>query len=74
MEIRVVVVPNSRTAAVTKISDSSYRVKVNARAVEGRANARLLEILAEYFYIPKSHVRIVKGLSNRNKVVEIQKA
>ena len=71
MEINVVVVPNSRVAAVTKVDGSNYKVKVNARAIEGKANERLVEILSEYFNVPRSHVRITKGTGSRNKSVQI---
>ena len=72
MEIRVRVTPNAKLPSVTKLGDSDYRVKVDARPVEGKANARLVEILADHFGAPKSHVVILKGSSGRNKVVEVR--
>jgi uncharacterized protein YggU (UPF0235/DUF167 family) len=71
MKINVIVTPNSRVPAVIKVGDNNYKVKVNARAAEGRANARLIEILSDYLDTPKSRIRILKGLSSRNKLVEI---
>jgi len=72
MEIKVTATPNAKFPAVVKINESNYKVKVNARAAEGKANARLVEILAEYFNVSKSHIRILKGANSRNKVVEIR--
>jgi uncharacterized protein YggU (UPF0235/DUF167 family) len=41
--------------------------------MEGKANARLREILAKYFSVPKSSIQILKGKCSRNKVVEVLK-
>ncbi len=71
MEISVTVTPHAKVPSIIKGKDPSYRIKVNARASEGKANMRLIEMLAEYFNVPKSHIRITKGLSSRNKLVEI---
>lgn len=71
MRINVTVTPNAKIPAIVKGDDGNYKVKVNARALEGRANIRLIEILAEHFDVPKSHVIILKGFGSRNKIVEI---
>ena len=71
MEINVIVIPNSKAAMVVKVDNRNYRVKVNAPPKEGRANVRLVEILAEHFGVPKSSVRVLKGYGSRNKVVGI---
>ena len=65
------VTPNARIPVVMKDEGGNYKVKVNARASEGRANMRLIEMLAEHFDVPKSHIRILKGFGGRNKLVEI---
>jgi uncharacterized protein (TIGR00251 family) len=71
MKIQVKVFPNAKEAKVEKEGEGILRVKVNAPAREGKANKRLIEILAEYFSKPKSSIKIVKGLTSRNKVLEI---
>ncbi len=71
MRIRVAVVPNAKTPEILKVGEGEYRVRVNARATEGRANERLIELLAGHFGIPKSRVRIIRGVRGRNKVVEV---
>lgn len=47
------------------------KVRVNAPPSEGKANAECVRVLARFFDVPKSDVRIVAGLSSRRKVVEI---
>lgn len=72
MKINIRAIPNARVPAVTKITDDSYTVKIDASAREGKANERLIELLAEHFDTSKSHVRILRGLGSRNKVIEIE--
>ncbi len=71
MLIRVYVTPNSREARVVKVSEDYFEVRVDERAVGGRANKRLLEILAEYFKVPKSRITILKGTKTRNKTIQV---
>lgn len=71
MIISITAVPNAKKPEVIKINETSYRVKVDARAQDGRASERLVEILSGYFSITKSHVRIVKGAKGRRKIVEV---
>jgi uncharacterized protein YggU (UPF0235/DUF167 family) len=43
----------------------SLEVIVDERAVDGRANKRLLEIQAEHFNIPKSGITSLKGARDK---------
>lgn len=70
MLIKVRVTPNAKVTSVTKILENEYEVKVDQRAEEGKANKRLIEILAEYFGIKKSQLSIVSGSKSRNKLIE----
>lgn len=71
MRINVRVTANARSPTVAKVGESSYRVRVDAPAVEGRANERLLEILAEHFGTKKARVRLLSGSRGRDKVLEV---
>jgi len=71
MLIRVYVTPNAREAYVVKVSEDYFEVRVDERAAGGRANKRLLEILAEHFKVQKSRISIVKGTKSRNKIVQV---
>ncbi len=54
-----------------EISKDSFRIRVNKPAEDGKANARVIEIVAEYFNISKLCVKIVSGLTYREKVLEV---
>lgn len=72
MKIQVRVKPRSKTEDVTKEMDGSvYIVRVKEPPVEGKANRAVLKLLAKHFGVPESRLRIVSGLSGKNKVVEV---
>ena len=71
MRISVRVKPNARKNEVEDLGEGKYRVSVTAPPVDGKANEKVVEILAEYFGKPKSAVTILRGESGREKVVEI---
>ena len=71
MLIRVHVTPNAKEARVLKVGDGSFEVRVDERAVNGRANKRLLEILSKHFVVPKSRIFITKGMRSRDKIVQV---
>jgi len=71
MLIRVHVTPNAREVSVTKVDESAFEVRVDERALHGRANKRLLEIMAKHLGVPKSKVFIVKGAKTRDKIIEV---
>jgi uncharacterized protein (TIGR00251 family) len=70
VKIQVKVAPNSRTEAVIKDGER-YLVKVKEPPKEGKANRATIKLLAEYFKVPKTSLRVVSGLSSKNKIVEI---
>jgi len=69
--IAIRVKPNSRRNEVEKLEDGTYLVRVTSPPVEGKANEKVIEVLAEYFGKPKRAVNIVRGNSSRHKIVEI---
>ncbi len=71
MRVKVRVKPGSKRVKVEKVGDTLV-VSVRSPAREGKANAELTEVLAEYYGVPKSRVRIVRGHRSRDKVVEIE--
>ena len=51
---------------------AQLKIAVHAPPLEGRANASLIEFLAETFSIPKSAVQLVSGASARSKVFALR--
>lgn len=70
-KIWVTVKPLAKKESVTQRPDIDLVVSVHAPAREGKANARLVELLADHFHTAKTQVRILHGHSSRKKLVEI---
>jgi len=72
MRVSVLVVPNARKNGVVEEGDH-LKVYVRAPPVKGKANEAVIEVLAEFFGVKKSDIRIISGERSREKVVEIIK-
>jgi uncharacterized protein len=70
MKTEIKVVPNARGEKIVP-EGTGYKVYLCAPAVDGKANARLIEFLAGHYGVRKSAVSIVRGETSRRKVVEI---
>ncbi|MCI0708504.1 MAG: DUF167 domain-containing protein [Ignavibacteriae bacterium] len=71
MKIQVVVNTNARRDSVEVREDGSLFVSVNVPPVEGKANKKVVEVLAEYFHKPKSAFTIVTGKTSKKKLIEV---
>jgi len=69
--VAVRVHPGASREEVTFLSDGSLDVRLRARPVEGQANARLIELLADRLRIRKRDVAVVSGVRSRQKLVSI---
>ena len=71
MFVRVKVFPNSKKNGIIEKSKDSFEIRVKEKPKEGRANQAAVEILAAHLKIPKSKIRLIKGLKQRNKIFEV---
>lgn len=71
MKIQVKVKPNAKQTKIIKLNDLEFQIAVHAPPHEGKANEALIKALSDYFRKPKTHFRILRGLSGKNKVIEI---
>lgn len=69
MIVNVRVKPGSKKGPLVQpnLIDDSLIVYVREPAVDGRANRAVVELLAEYYGIPKSGVQLVRGQASRHK-------
>ncbi len=64
--------PNSKhREEVVMGDDGSLTVFTKSPAVEGRANEAATRLLAKYYGVSKSRVRLVRGHTSKHKVFEI---
>lgn len=48
-----------------------YKVWVSCPPEDGKANKAVIEIISDYLDVPKSKIKITKGLTGRNKLLGI---
>jgi uncharacterized protein (TIGR00251 family) len=68
--IKVKVNTNSKTQSIEKNGDL-YIVKFKATREKGKANEKLIKILAEYFAVASRDVSIIHGNTSTIKTVQI---
>ncbi|MBN3040537.1 MAG: DUF167 domain-containing protein [Candidatus Omnitrophica bacterium] len=70
MKIKVRVIPRAKKQRIEEF-DQGLKVYLNEPALLGKANSRLVEVLAAYFKTKKRNITIVSGLKQRDKIIEI---
>jgi uncharacterized protein len=69
---RVKVEPRSSRQGISGLIGDALKVKVHAPPVGGAANDELTEILAAEFHVKKPAIKIVRGHSSKDKIIEIE--
>ena len=69
--IQVRVSAGAKTEKFEKIADGIFKARVSAPPEKGKANTRVLEMVAEYFKIPQSRVVLVSGTVYREKIIHV---
>ncbi len=70
MILYVTVKPGRRKDKIEKSGDS-WIIHLNAPAVDGKANRRLIEYLSKLLHLSKSKIELVKGHTLRLKCLRI---
>lgn len=69
--IQIKVKPNARESLLELQADGTWLARVKAPPVDGKANAAVIELIAEHFGVRKAAVTIKSGASGRLKLVQI---
>ena len=69
--LRLRVVPGARRAGVVGRLGEAWKLRVHAAPERGRANDEVVTLLAETLGLARSEVRLVAGLTSRDKIVEL---
>ncbi len=69
--IRVKVNAGARSESVRRLDADLYQVRTRAPAERGKANIRVLELLANEFGCPVTQLRIVSGATSPLKTIAI---
>jgi len=71
MEIFIRVKPAASKNRIKKLEEKSFSVWVKEPPVKGRANKAVVKLLADYFNVSVSRLRIKSGLKSKHKTIEI---
>jgi uncharacterized protein (TIGR00251 family) len=71
--ISVKVKARARASSLEQLSDGTWTARVRSPAIEGKANAELIALVARQFGCPKSAVWIKSGTSGRTKLLCVGK-
>src|SRR3989338_8282509 len=69
--IIVKVTPRAKENKIVVYKDGFLRVRITAPPVEGKANKALIAFLADAWNVSQSSIRIVRGETSREKVLEV---
>ena len=71
MKIKIKVTPRAKQNKIVGYKDGVLRVRLTAAPVDGKANAALIDYLAEEWSISRSGIKIIHGETSREKVLEV---
>jgi uncharacterized protein (TIGR00251 family) len=72
IRLAVHVMPNAKKSEVIGPLEGSLKIRLQAQAIEGKANAALIRYLAQALDVPRGAVLVTHGLTNKRKLVEVQ--
>ncbi len=69
--LQVSLQPNARENAIVGPVGEALKIKINAAPIEGKANKRLIEFIADEFGVRRSAVTLESGLTSKQKRLRI---
>jgi len=66
------IAPNAKINQVVGAHGAAIKIKLRATAIEGKANAALLNFLAEQLEISKHAIVLERGQKSREKLIRIE--
>ncbi|MBN2585095.1 DUF167 domain-containing protein [Patescibacteria group bacterium] len=70
MKIKARVIPKAKQNKV-EATPEGYRIRVTVAPEDGKANEAVIKLLAKHLGVAKSKLRVVKGATSRDKLIEL---
>lgn len=67
---QVTIKPGSSQEKILETAPGELTVYLRAKPHDGEANAALIKLLAKFFNVPKTTIKITRGLKSRQKTIE----
>ena len=71
LRVTVIAHPSARTERLKLLDDGTLGAWIRARPVEGQANVAIERVVAAALGLRPRQVKIVSGLTNRRKILEV---
>ena len=62
--------PGSSQEKIIQMSEDEYTVFLRAKPHDGEANTALIKMFSKHFHVPKTTIKITRGLKSRSKTIE----
>jgi uncharacterized protein (TIGR00251 family) len=72
VRLSVQVLPNAKKTEVVGLIDGVLKIRLQAQHLEGQANEELIRFIATNMKLPKKQISVVRGLTSRQKTIEIK--
>ncbi|MCC7350035.1 MAG: DUF167 domain-containing protein [Phycisphaerales bacterium] len=69
--LRIKVVPGARQDRIMGCLGDAIKIRTSAPPEGGRANDRVMRLIATALDIPQTHLKLLRGHANPNKVLQI---
>lgn len=69
--VKIRTVPNARKSFCAGAYGDAVKIKISSPAVDGKANACLIDFLSGLLEVPKNSIKILRGQTSREKLLEI---
>ena len=70
--ISLTVIPrSSHNEIVGTCADGTLKIRITAAPVDGAANDAVIDLLSDTWHVRKSSINIIKGLTSKHKIVEV---
>ena len=66
----VTVKPGSSQEKIVENTDGALTIYLRAKPHDGEANVALVKLIAKHFNVPKTSIRVIRGVKSRHKVIE----
>lgn len=72
LTICVYVQPGAKNTEIQGLHDGALKIRLQAPAIEGRANDALIKYLVQLFAVPARQIVLVRGKQSRHKTLIIR--
>lgn len=63
--------PSQNQDEIIKLDEQNFIIRLKQKPEGGKANLALIKLLAKYFSISSSQIKIIKGKTSKNKIVAL---